>query len=216
MARGLMQNAASAPGAAPQAAAPADGGVPPSAAANGQGRRATDEEKGLYREFLGNIVNAIYEPETAEAVGEIIQRTSQAPDGTAAGGGVVEPLAHIVSGAVARVAYSGLDEGLPITREMAAAAAASMAADLGRNMAESVGAPPLPDDHIQAIYLRSMELLSDQRDQGQAEGGGEGAARTGGGTESPATAQAGNGLMAPRQPNRRARRAAAAQQRRRR
>lgn len=209
---GLMPGAPAAGAAPPQTGAPADG-VPPSQPQNGQGRRATEEEKGLYREFLGNIVNAIYEEETASAVGEIIRRSAQAPEGAAASG-AVEPLAHIVSGAVARVAYSGLDEGLPITREMAAAAAASMAADLGRNMAESVGVPPLPDDQIQAIYLRSMELLADQRDQGQAEGA-EGAPPAPGGTEPSATAQSGNGLMAPRPPNRRARRAAAAQQRRR-
>ena len=213
MARGLMPEGA-APGAAPPPGDASAGGAPPSPPGpNGQGRRATDEEKALYREFLGNIVNAIYEDETADAVGEIIRSSAQAPEGAAAGV-AVEPLAHIVSGAVARVAYSGLAEGLPITREMGAAAAASMAADLGRNMAESVGAPPLPDDQIQAIYLRSMELLADQRDQGQAEAAEGGAPAPGGGAEAPAPAQAGNGLMTPRQqPNRRARRAAAAQQR---
>jgi len=215
MARGLMPEGPAAGAAPPQGGAPAGGAPSPTPGQNGQGRRATEEEKGLYREFLGNIVNAIYEEETAEAVGEIIRGATQAPQGAAAAGGAVEPLAHIVSGAVARVAYSGLDEGLPITREMAAAAAASMAADLGRNMAESVGVPPLPDDQIQAVYLRSMELLADQRDQGQAEAA-EGAPPGEAGTEPTPTAQPGNGLMTPRQqPNRRARRAAAAQQRRR-
>ena len=213
MARGLMPEGPAAGAPPPQGDASAGGASPSSPPGpNGQGRRATDEEKALYREFLGNIVNAIYEDETADAVGEIIRSAAQAPEG-AASGVAVEPLAHIVSGAVARVAYSGLAEGLPITREMGAAAAASMAADLGRSMAESVGAPPLPDDQIQAIYLRSMELLADQRDQGQAEAA-EGGAPAPGGEEAPAPAQAGNGLMAPRQqPNRRARRAAAAQQR---
>lgn len=213
MARGLMQNAAPAPAGPPQGAMPADEGSPPGAGAgaptpgpNGQRGAATDEEKALYRDFLANTIDAIYQPETAESLANILRSVAETQGVASA----IEPMAQIVSGIVGRVAYDGLANGLPISREMAAAAAASLAGDLGTNLAESAGVPPLSNEHIQAIYLRSMELLADQRDQVRQERASQGEGQQ----PQEAPPGGGNGLMMSRPPNRKARRAQAAQQRR--
>lgn len=208
MARGLMQNAAPAPGGPPQEAMPADEGVTPTPGPNGQQRRATDEEKTLYREFLANCIDAIYQPETAESLANILRGVGETQGVASA----IEPMAQIVSGIVGRVAYDGLANELPITREMAAAAAASLAGDLGTNLAESAGVPPLSNEQIQAIYLRSMELLADQRDQVRQERAAQDQGQEQ--AEEQAAPGGGRGLMMSRPPNRKARRAQAAQQRR--
>lgn len=185
MANGLMSSLA---GDAPPA--PGPGGAPGAEAPAG----ISGEEKDVYLEFLGNTVNAIYDPKTSESVGETLRAAHQS--GRETGGQVipiVEPLAQVVSAAVSSVAYSGLENGLPITRDMAAAAAASLAADIGNNMTEAVGTPPLPQEMVQAVYLRSMELMGEQRDQRQAGGGQQGEA-----APAPGPAPRGNGLMAGR------------------
>lgn len=183
-------------GGAPAAGTPAPAGGSPEPMPEGQpqeGRRATDEEKALYKEFLANTLNDIYEPETAEALGRVLRNTTQASPEAGSGSLVVgvETLALVVSGAVAKVAYHGLQNDLPITREMAAAAAATVSADIGRNMAEAAGVEPMSDEQIQALFLRSMELLGEERDRRKAERqqGGESP------PETPATPP-GNGLMA--------------------
>lgn len=53
---------------------------------------------------------------------------------------------------------------------MAVAAAATLAGDIGINMAEAVGKEPLNAARIQGVFLRSMELFRDmQGEDGAAE-----------------------------------------------
>jgi len=74
---------------------------------------------------------------------------------------------------------------------MGAAAAATLAADMGTRLAQSAGVPPLSKEQIQAVYLRSMELMAAQRDEYvQAQQGPAPAEQ--------APPSAGNGLMVPR------------------
>lgn len=140
-------------------------------------REPSAEEAGLFEEFLANVVGAVYTPETADGVAAML--TGPQP---------VEMLAQVVSGAVARVAYSAGENGLPVSGDMVTAAAAAVSEDLGREMARSVGAQPLSDDQVQAVFLRSCELLRDQRDEamraGEAERGGVGPMQ-GAATQSP-------------------------------
>ena len=172
------------------------------------GRRASEEEKALFGEFYGNVVNAAYQEKTADMVAEGLHRAAQ----TEGAPPPVEMLANVVSGAIGRVAFDGVDNGLAITREMVAAATMTLAADVGQNMAEAAGVPPLPEDQIHAVYLRSMEMLADQRDQkdrvnGMARNTPE---------EQAQEPQQGQGLMnggGGRPPNRRERRAQASQER---
>ena len=184
---GLMPSMAG--GGAPMGPPAGSGQAPMPEAAPQEGRRASEEEKGVYREFLANAMNAIYEPKTAEGLSVAFQ--SPQP---------VEVLALAVSAAVSRSAYAGLEEGLPITPEMASTAAATLAADIGRNLAESVGAPPLSDEQIQALHLRSMEMLGEERDRRQAFDGRTRQQQAGQpGAEAPQKTPAappGNGLMA--------------------
>ena len=63
------------------------------------------------------------------------------------------------------MAYSGLENGQNITREMAITATAQIAEDVGTEMAQAAGAQPLSEEQIQALFLRSVELLADQRDE---------------------------------------------------
>ena len=123
---------------------------------NGAGgeRRATDEEKKAYGQFAANIIKVLYQEKTADAIAE----TMRAPGGASP----IEGLAQIVSSAVARVASSGLENGLTIGPEMAMAATMQAVEDIGTNMAEAAGAPALGEEQMQAVFLRSMELLADQ------------------------------------------------------
>lgn len=143
---GLMPKAATRNQAMP---AEVPGGAP------GPGERdASPEETALFEEYLANVSNAIYQPEAAEGIAAIF--TGPAP---------VEMLAQVVSGAVARVSYSAGENGLPITVEMVTAATAAISEDLGKEMARSVGVEPLADEQVQAVFLRSTELLRDQHDE---------------------------------------------------
>ena len=134
-------------------------GAMPAAGPGGPGpgeREPSAEESGLFEEFLANVVGAVYTPETADGVAAIL--TGPQP---------VEMLAQVVSGAVARVAYSAGENGLPVSGDMVTAAAAAVSEDLGREMARSVGAQPLSDEQVQAVFLRSCELLRDEQDAGR-------------------------------------------------
>ena len=175
MARGLMPGGPpggpppSAPQGAPQGAMPPEaGGMPPSGPETGaQGRRATDEEKGVYRQFAGNVTKMLYQEKTADAIAETLRAgTDVSP---------VEGLAQIISSAVARVAYSGLENGLKIDREMALAATMQVVEDIGTNVAGAAAAQPLSEEQMEAVYLRSMELLAERRDDQQRTGAAAGA-----------------------------------------
>ena len=111
------------PPMAPNAMAGGDGAAMPQ---EGMGRDATEEEGAVYQELLGNIMAAVYEPKTAKGIASAFK--SPQP---------VEPLAQAVSSAVAKVAYDGLEQGQPISREMAVAAAAQISEDLGLELGAS-------------------------------------------------------------------------------
>ena len=156
---GLMPGA---PQGAPQGAMPPEGGgMPPPGPGNGaQGeRRATEEEKQVYKQFAGNVLKTLYQEKTADAIAEMLRAGEDASP--------VEGLAQIVSSAVARVAYDGIENGLKIERDMALAATMQVVEDIGTNVAESAGAKPLNEEQMEAVYLRSVELLADHRDQNQ-------------------------------------------------
>lgn len=144
---GLMPNAPARNQAMP---AETPGGPGPGA------RRASSEETQLFQEFLANVSNAIYQPRAAEGIAAIF--TGPAP---------VEMLAQVVSGAIARVSSSAGENGMPITIEMVTAATAAISEDVGKEMARSVGVEPLSDEQVQAVFLRSTELLRDQHDDAQ-------------------------------------------------
>ena len=89
---------------------------------------------------------------------------------------------------------------MPVHGAMAVAAAATLPGDIGINMAEAVGRPPLNADQIQGVFLRSMELLRDMQGERQcAPGPGAEAPMPGPGGPPPAPGPAGppggNGLM---------------------
>ena len=134
---------------------PKAGGCLPPDPGNGAGgeRRATDEEKEAYGQFAANIIKTLYQEKTADAIAE----TMRAPGGASP----IEGLAQIVSSVVARVAASGIENGLNIGHEMTMAATMQAAEDVGTNMAEAAGAPALDEEQMQAVFLRSMELLAD-------------------------------------------------------
>ena len=165
MARGLMPGGppGGMPPGAPQGAMPPEaGGMPPSGPGNGaqgEGRRATEDEKGVYRQFAGNVMKTLYEEKTADAIAETLRAGSDVSP--------VEGLAQIISSAVARVAYSGLESGLKIDREMALAATMQIVEDIGTNVAGAARAQPLNEEQMEAVYLRSMELLAERRDDHQ-------------------------------------------------
>ena len=160
---GLMPNAMrpDAPPAPAQGAMPGqDGGMPrpgPGNGAQGNERRATEEEKATYRQFIANTMKALYAEQTADAIAETLRAGADVSP--------VEGLAQIVSSAVARVAYSGLENGQPIGREMALAATMQAVQDIGTNVAEAAGAQPLNDEQMEAVYLRSVELIAERRDE---------------------------------------------------
>ena len=151
------------PQGAPQGAMPPEGGgMPPPGPGNGaqgNGRRATEEEKQVYKQFAGNVMKVVYQEKTADAIAEMLRAGEDASP--------VEGLAQIVSSAVARVAYDGIENGLKIERDMALAATMQVVEDIGTNVAESAGAKPLNEEQMEAVYLRSVELLADHRDQNQ-------------------------------------------------
>lgn len=122
-----------------------------------EGPQATPEDTAAYEEFLGNVLNVVYDEKVASGIAPSFQGPTP-----------VESLALFVSGAVARVAYNGLENGQNITKEMAVAATAQVAEDVGTEMAQAAGAQPLSEEQIQAVFLRSMELLADQRDDRMA------------------------------------------------
>ena len=160
---GLMPNAMR-PDAQP---APAQGAMPgqdemmmpagPENVAQGGDRRATDEEKATYRQMLANTMKALYSEKTADAIAETLRAGADVSP--------VEGLAQIISSAVSRVAYSGLENGQPIGREMALAATMQAVQDIGTNVAQAAGAPPLNDEQMEAVYLRSIELIAERRDE---------------------------------------------------
>ena len=155
---------AGAPQGGPQGAMPGDGGAMPlPGLGNGAGeqeRRATDEEKGVYRQFVANVVKTLYAEKTSDAIAETLRAVQDASP--------VEGLAQIISSAVSRVAYSGIENGLRIGREMALAATMQAVQDIGTNLAESVGAPPLNEEQMETVYLRSVELIAERRDEHQS------------------------------------------------
>lgn len=130
---------------------PQEGGAPMP-----EGPQASPEDTATYERFLANTMNVIYDERVASGIAPSFQGPSP-----------VEALALFVSGTVARVAYDGLENGQNITKEMAVAATAQIAEDVGTEMAQAVGAQPLNDEQIQALFLRSVELLADQRDDRQ-------------------------------------------------
>ena len=168
-------------GAPPQSAQDAQGAPPMGMGDPGPEnapRRAQDGEKQLYGEFLGNALMAVYGDEAqAERIGSAFQ--SQQP---------AEALATQIAAIVDRVASSGMENGLPIDGEMMVAAANSLAADLGKNLAQAVGAQPLSDEQVEAVSYRTAELLREQRDGRQ----GAVAERQ---NAPPAPPPSGNGLM---------------------
>lgn len=155
-----------------------DGGMPPPTpenAAQGQERAATPEEKATHEEFMGQVVNSAYDEKVMKGAAAALK----APQPT-------EMLAMIISGIVARVAYSGLENGKQITPEMAYAATWQLAADIGTNVAENVGAQPMTEEQIEGVVGISIEMLGQHRDERE---------RTGRmGRNSPAP-EPGNGLM---------------------
>ena len=151
------------PQGGPQGVMPGEGGaMPPPGMENGAGgqeRRATEDEKGVYRQFVGNVVKTLYAEKTSDAIAETLRASQDVSP--------VEGLAQIVSSAVSRVAYSGIEKGLRIEREMALAATMQAVQDIGTNLSESVGAPPLNEEQMEMVYLRSIELIAERRDEHQ-------------------------------------------------
>ena len=101
---------------------------------------------------------------------------------------------------VDHIGQDGRGRGVPVRGAMALAAAATLAGDIGINMAEAVGRSPLNADRIQGVFLRSMELLRDMQGDGEnAAGPGAEAPMPGPGGPPPAQGPAGppggNGLM---------------------
>lgn len=86
--------------------------------------RPTDAEKDAYRHFLANTVDMVYQDEIAE------QLNSEAP---------VEGLTQRIAMVVNDIGQDGLACGVPVHGAMAVAAAATLAGDIGINMAEAVG-----------------------------------------------------------------------------
>ena len=170
MARGLMPGGPpggpppSAPQGAPQGAMPPEaGGMPPSGPENGaqgNGRRATEDEMGVYREFAGGVMSMIYQEPVADALAETLRAGADVSP--------VEGLAQIVSAAVSRVAYSSIEKGSKIDPEMAYAVTMQVVEDIGTNVAEAAAAQPLNEEQMEAVYLRSMELLAERRDAHQS------------------------------------------------
>ena len=224
MARGPMSSRSAAPepggNASPPPGAPGPGVVPPPGPGAPQGagadRRATDEEKDTFRQLLGNAMNALYQEQSVDALAETLRFAQEA----GSPGQATEPIAQAIAGAVAVVAFSGVQQGMQIEQEMVGLAAASLAHDVGRTIAEAAGVPPLGDEQLQTIYLRASEILADRAEAGgQNAGPGEGQTGNGPGMAGTPTGPspggaAGNGLMAaPPAGNRQQRRAAAAQAR---
>ena len=195
--RGLMPRGGGAepmpaPGGAPGPGGPAPGPGPGPGGPGpeAKGRRASDEEKKVYQTYLAGIVNLLYKPKTAEAVGKVLhgvakQQGMLAEHGQRDGVSGIEPLAQIAAAAIARASYDGLQEGQPIEPEMAAAAAATIAGEMGQNIPQAVGTAPLSEDQTQALYLRTMELLADEREDRQQGGGGQPGAPGPGGPPGP-------------------------------
>lgn len=150
-----------------------DGGMPaPGMESGAQGgeRRATDEEKAAYSQFAANVVRTLYNEKTADAIAESLRAGADISP--------VEGLAQIVSSAVARVAMSGMENGQNIGREMALAATMQAVHDIGTNLAQSAGAQPLNPEQLEAVYLRSVELLAERRgEQARTTAAGEAAMR---------------------------------------
>lgn len=192
MARGLMPQRQAAPD--PSASAPPNGrggpAAPPAPAppdAQGQQGRASEQDKETYRHFLANAVDLVYQDQTADLIVE--QLNSEMP---------VEGLAQTIAMVVNHIGQEGLAQGVPVNGAMAIAVATSLAGDIGINMAEAAGRPPLNADQMQAVVLRSMELLRDMQEAPTEEGApgpGAEAPMPGPGGPPPGPGPAGNGLM---------------------
>ena len=157
------------PGSAP--AAPA--GPMPGPGGNGQARKASPEEQRTYEDFVGQLINVAYEEGTANMIASQLQN-AQDP---------VEAVANAAAIVVSRVASSAGENQVPVTRPMIVRATAELVGDIGKNMAESVGAQPLDDNQFQGAYLRAMDLLGQQASQMRQGGGAE---MPPGGPEAPA------------------------------
>lgn len=144
---GLMPNNAGGGPMAPEGGAPVDGQPMQ------EGPQASPEDTALYETFLSNVLNVVYDEKVASGIAPSFESPSP-----------VEALALFVSGAVARVAFDGLQNGQKISKEMAVTATAQLAEDVGTEMAQAAGAQPLSQEQIEALFLRSVELLADQRD----------------------------------------------------
>ena len=182
MARGLMPQGGAPPAAAAPPplpnGAPGPGGGPQQQAPGAQGR-PTDADKDTYRHFLANAVDMVSEDEIADGLVE--QLRSEAP---------VEGVAQTIAMVVNHIGQDGRGRGVPVHGAMAVAAAATLAGDIGITWAEAAGREPLNADQIQAVFLRSMELLRDMQGDGQGPPAGEDT-----GPPGPAGPQPGNGLM---------------------
>ena len=166
---------------APGGGAPAD---PSMAGAGGAGPRATDQDKETFRAFLANAMQLVYEEETADLLVE--QMNGPAP---------VESLASTIAAVVNHIGQDGVARGVPVNGAMAIAAATTLAGDIGINLAEAAGREPFNQDQIQAIILRSMELLRDMQGSPAAEEGAPQGAGPAGPAATPQGAAPGNGLM---------------------
>lgn len=144
-------------GAMPPASggAPAPGQpMPPQGDAAPQGGGISPEEAKTYEGLLDRVMSIIYDKTVASGVAESLR-----------GPRPVEDLAEIVSNAVSRAVYHGLENGENITPVMGMMAAGQIAGDIGTEMADAAGATPLNEEQVQNVFLRSAELMAADRDE---------------------------------------------------
>lgn len=151
-----------APSASPEQPMPPEGGAPMQP---GQGQSMSPEDSAAYEGLVANSLAQIYAKSVYPGIAASFVRNGSITSGVT-GNSMVEELAGYVSAAVGRSATEETGDGQNITSEMTIAAAGQIAQDIGTEMAQSVTGQPLPDEQIQAVWLRSLELLEDQREDG--------------------------------------------------
>lgn len=161
MARGIARRTGQ---DAPPAADTVTGGtetppMPPSAPPAGA-QRLSEQDRNVYHDFLGNAIELAYSDDMADTIAS--QLTGPQP---------VEALAETIATIVNRIGQDGRARGIPVKPAMAVATAATLAGDIGIEMAQRIGREPLNADQIQGIVLRSSEILLEMQGQAAPEGG---------------------------------------------
>ena len=125
-----------------------------------QARKPTQQEQQLFEDFIGNAINALYQPETANRVANLL-RTGQK------GINPVEQIGMVTAMIVNQVQASAEQSGQDIPAPIVVRAAAKVASDIGTELAPAAGLPPLSENHVKGAYLRAMEILGEDRREKQ-------------------------------------------------